>query len=223
MKKNLVFGLVILSVFLVLSATFASTKAASYSQLGVQTGDRADYSLIQDHPYPVNMSNAARINFDTVTGTFVSLTLLTYYPNGTVSSTITRMGDVSMGANYTYLYVIAVNLTKDDPIFSGATFKINETIPLAVAGLQRLVNHLKVSVGFAHYDLYWDQATGLMVKANQHIVSNGGIWQNLTLTSTTVFSTSNVPASFDLVLVAAIGGVVGVLAMATVIVVRRRK
>jgi hypothetical protein len=218
MKKNLAFGLVVISVFLLLSATFASTKAASYTQLGVHTGDTADYTYKQDIPAPINASNAARINFTSVSGTYIRITLTTYYPNQTVSSTNNRQGDVSIGGNYTYLYAIATNLAKDDPIFSGATMKINETIILAIAGGSRIVNHFVGTVGAAYYDLYWDKETGLMVKANQHLLTDGHLWQNLTLTSTTVFS-----FGFDPVLLVLVGGAIGVVVVAAIIIVRRRK
>ncbi|WXG47016.1 MAG: hypothetical protein WED05_10215 [Candidatus Atabeyarchaeum deiterrae] len=215
MKKNLAFGLVVLTLFLLLSVTFPSTKAASYTQLGVHAGDTADYTVRLGGFFPNTAVNAARVTFWSVSGSYISGTFTIYGPNHGESSTYTISGDASSGTNHIYWYAIAINLTKDDPIYSGATMKIDETITLAIAGESRIVNHFVGAFDGVYYDLYWDKETGLMVKS---YICFPDFVENLTLTSTTVFSFGYYPVKLVLV-----GGAVAVAVLAVIIALRKRK
>jgi hypothetical protein len=213
MRPRRVRTLAVLIILLVLSATVASALAADYGQVGVREGDSADY-LTSSTVYPYNLTTKYHVYYYSVAGTYVIINGFYLFPNGTVQGTESVAGDVSVGQNLIYLNAICSNLAAGDPIYSNATWKINETITMNILGKPRLVNHANFLLVGAPYNVYWDKATGLMVAQQAHLTPTS--WINYTLTSTTAFT------DVTILVYITIGSFVAIFVVA-VVALRRRK
>lgn len=216
MRKKLAYGLALLSVLLVVSATYTPALATTY-QLGVQAGNTADYTAAIS-----SISNVTKghMSVHNATGTIAGLDFTFMYPNGTVatSSSISVMVDVTStnGSDIGFIFLIAKNLTHGDSVYPTATLTINETTTMIVAGANRTVNHLSLA-GVDNF--YWDKATGVIVKMNFFFFA----WINLTMTSTNMWSAGGL-FGLDTTTLLIIGGVVVlVIIVAAVLLMRRRK
>jgi hypothetical protein len=101
-------------------------------------------------------------------------------------------------------------------------YVINETTSMLVAGAVRTVNHLRIAAdnygaGDYHPDIYWDKATGVLVKAN---ILRYSTWTNITMLSTNMWSNGDWTT---LLLIG--GGVALVIAVACLVasVIRKRR
>jgi len=174
----------ILLVLLALLANCTRASAADYEKVGVKLGNTADYDTsLTSHAY-----NRTHILVYGIVGTLVYLNFTYYFPNGTVGDEYQWIGDVFAGVpNYFYVYLLAANLTAGDPIYSGASMTINETVTMTFAGTPRTVNHLLLTSW--PLEAYWDKATGLIAKLNFWLLG----WINMTIISTDVWSTVTPP------------------------------
>ncbi|WXG47118.1 MAG: hypothetical protein WED05_10745 [Candidatus Atabeyarchaeum deiterrae] len=211
MKKSIAFCLVVFSIFIMLAATSNPTWAANYSNVGVKVGDYADYTAsVGSFNY-----TRCRVYVYGIVGTDVTLNLTYYDANGKAYPQLQLQGDIYIGSGYFLLFpaLIAGGLGKDDPIYSGSSAKINETVTMTFASESRAVNHLLIPNVF-YWDYYWDQATGFPVKVNNWFLG----WTNLTMTSTTLWS----PPSISLTTILFIANLIEVALIVVVFYVGKR-
>jgi len=207
-------GLGILSMLLLM--TTASPASATTYAVGVAVGDTADYNVSLTY-----MPEAASMHLSVygIVGTAVTLDYSFVFKNGSHSASSQLTGDIANGAgDLIYLYLIAKNLTTNDPIYSGSSFKINHTETMNAAGASRTVCHLNLTKGFTPGNIWWDRGTGLLVKSNFLFWIFG--WYNLTLTATSKWSAGLF--GLDTTTLLLIGGGAIVL-IAVIAVVLRRK
>lgn len=186
------------------------SRAADYTKVGVRVGDTADYVS------SITGKNYTRLHilvYGLTAGTVVTLELTYYDSNGKQYPWGTVTGDTYLGSGYIFYYLVAPNLVEDEGIFHGASYTINETTTLTVAGVSRSVNHLRLD-GFYYLDIYWDQSTGIVVKCSIWFIG----WTNLTMTSTSLWS-----AGLSSTQLLIIGGAVVVMLVAVAYYVGRRR
>jgi hypothetical protein len=232
-KRESIVGLALISMILVLSVATFSTRvtATDFSKVGVKSGDWANYLY--------TMANASTeytiretVNFTNVAGNTVTLNWTVYNINGTKRGSQVFVGNVSttlatfyvqgfgnMTAPVMFEYIIPANLSAHDPIYSGAPYTINETVPMVVANLSRQVNHLNVTQIAPEYqtllnmsiNIYWDRETGITVAEDLYSPTTS-MRNNMTLTSTSLWHQTS---GLTLQQVLLIGG--GVIAIAVVV------
>jgi hypothetical protein len=213
LKKTLSFTLAALTIILVLSVTINIAPAANYTKLGVQVGD---YAVYKSSITSSTINKTVMLIYGIV-GTTVYLNFTNYLPNGAIASKDQAITDTVGGSFVGWAYITASNLTANDPVYSGAAYKINETKSMTIGGAARTVNHMNFT-GFGTYlDDYWDKTLGIMVKLNFFILIG---WWNYTLIS---FTSPGAPiAGISLTTIAAIGeGVVIILLLVYIVVSRR--
>jgi len=188
-------------ILIILMITFRPSRAANYYQIGVKVGDTADYEA------KVTYNNNTRLHVCVhgIVGTVVTLNLTYYNKTGQQQPTIQVEGDMYYGIGYPYilcLYLITANLQKGDPIYYGASIKITDNVPMNVAGASRAINRYNDPT-YSPLDIYCDQATGIMIKLN--VLTFLG-WENLTLTSTSLWSSGG--GGVPLFVILLIGGII---------------
>ncbi|WXG46070.1 MAG: hypothetical protein WED05_05310 [Candidatus Atabeyarchaeum deiterrae] len=167
---------VLLLVLASLSGILNPLLATVSTEVGVEVGDIADYVFIEG-----NLAwHFQHTQVTSVSGAIVSLNVTRFYKNGTVdpSGSGVLTGNVSRGDLYWNL--ITVGLSVGDrcaPSNSGVS-SINKTFTASIAGRSRVVNEASLDP----FSLWWDQATGLMVR----IFDSWGDF-DVTLVSTTAF------------------------------------
>ncbi len=151
-------------------------------KVGVKMGDTAHYSYYQNTTGYAGFTKAnltiTKIDRGNVTTSFV-----TY--NSTKHNTIIPWGNVSSGIGSTFpfpWFLIAANLTKNDPLWLNSFAWINDTSTMVAGGLARVLDHTNVTFPGASVDIYWDQVTGIVVRLNV-LISNTHYSWNLTSTS----------------------------------------
>jgi hypothetical protein len=212
MRNVLVSTLAILSLLLMVSAPSATPLAPDYTRVGVKLGDSAIYR-ISDSIYPYNKT---RIVVHGILGPVVTLNRTFYNPDGSIWGQSQIPTDLITGIGLGIM-LIAANLTTNDPIHSGDTIAVNETIQIVVTGALRTVNHANYYGG--HLDGYWDKATGLVTELRW---SPGGHWMNYTLLSTTAWAPDTVPSLLNMTTIVLVEGVVIVVLVIALIVLATR-
>jgi hypothetical protein len=214
MKKTCASALAVFSLLLVLSAASATPLAPDYSKVGVKVGDTATYRS----SFTTEIWNKTKLLVYGIVGTVVYLNYTNYNPDGSPTPTGQWTIDVLAGSFLLFGFLIAGNLTAGNPFYSGCPWAINGTSQMVVGGALRTVNHANYNGG--GFNVYWDQATGLMTEL--HLSFMG--WQNYTLLSTTAWAPDTVPSLLNMTTIALIEGVVIiVLAIALVVVASRRR
>nr|MDO8098728.1 hypothetical protein [Candidatus Njordarchaeota archaeon] len=181
-----------------------------------ESRDTADYSIAFSME-----ENATKLHLFVygIVGTTVTLNMSYTFNNGSTSKPEQATGDIATGAgDIIYLFLIAKDLTTNDPIYSGSSYKINHTETMTVAGASRTACHLNLTGGFTPGNLWWDQQTGIVVKSNFLLWIFG--WFNMTLTATSLWSAGLFGLSWTTL--AIIGGAAVVLIAVIAIVLRRR-
>jgi hypothetical protein len=154
---------------MVLSASAIPTSATSY-QLGVQTGNYADYSVSV-----TSIPGAARahLSVSKVSGTVATLDLTFTYSNGSLVpngffSSLHPSIDVAStnGSQGLFVFLIAANLTVGDAIYPTSSMTLNGNSTMIATGVNRTVNHFQMAVGGTSYNIYWDKDTGILVQMN---------------------------------------------------------
>ncbi len=189
MRKSLACSLAALSILLVLCATLSPTTAANYNKVSVRVGDTATYKV----SLTASTDNKSTTLVWGIVGTLVYLNATYYLPSGAVDSKNQYLVDVYAGSVLlTYMFLIAGTLSKNDPLFHGATgLWINDTTSMVIDGVNRTVNHFRAPGGFE--EAWWDKETGLMVKANIFLFFG---WLNYTqMLSTNAWSAPAPPPS----------------------------
>lgn len=187
MRKSVVYSLALMSVLLVLTTPVSFASAADYTKVGVKANDMVVYKL----SISAKTENKSIMLVSGINGTEVYLSYTNFFPNGTISSQSQQSTNVTTGSTLGWLSLIAANLTAGDPVYSGATTTINETVTMTTAGANRVVNHLYLSSGML--DIYWDKITGLMVKINFLFFG----WLNYTMLYTTAWPPGAQPPTID--------------------------
>jgi hypothetical protein len=183
MRKSLVYGLAMISVLLFLTVTYNPVAAADYTKVGVKIGDTATYKT----GISLATYNKTTYLIYGIVGSVVTINETDYNPDGSVNGKTQDQVDVYNGAGssllYTWAYLIASGLQAYDPVYSGATYKINDTGYMVVCGANRSVNHMRADGG--NTEAWWDRQTGLIVKL---VWSTFLGWFNYTMMSTTAWS-----------------------------------
>ena len=232
MKRKIAIALAALSIILVLTATTNTTMAATYTSIGVSPGSSSIYSETWSASVGTT-ENKMVITIFSVFAPSITFNVTYYHANGLVSRTQILTIDVSNSLPNQYFSmegIIATNLTKGDPAYPSAPYVINDSTPMTVAGANRTINHFKQG----HYNPatdywledWWDKATGITVKFNLYYPGSPGVWQNITMVSTTAWNPSPpapapAPSAFSTTSIIAIAGV-GIVALVVGFLVGRR-
>jgi hypothetical protein len=209
MRKKMISVLGILSMVLLVAAICNPASAATYT-VGVKVGDTADYTL------SVTAANYTRAHIVVhgVVGTTVTLNM-TSYDNASVAVNEDQVvGDIVTGSSLIWILLTGRNLNATDPVYSGATLTINETVQMDFAGASRQCNHIDYYGGAV--DIYWDKATGIVTKANAFIFFG---WMNMSMTATSLWPGGLFGLSTTTLIIIA---VVGVVVVAAIVLVARR-
>jgi hypothetical protein len=178
LRKSLGYSLALLSILLVLTATTSSTTATNYTKVGVKIGDTAVYHS----SFTGSTINKTVIQVYGIVGTQVYLNFTDYYSNSTAAPSYQMITDTFAGSFSGWVYLIASNLTANDPIYSGCAYKINETKTMSIGGGTRTVNHLNATGWGFIINGYWDKTLGIMVKLDLFLWIG---WRNYTMISFT--------------------------------------
>jgi hypothetical protein len=193
-RSNLVAALLVLLAWSMIYSH--ACIAADYTKVGLNVGNTADYQTsVTGRAY-----NRTHLLVYGIVGTVIYGNFTDYNPDNTVNQTYQIIGDILLGSNNIFFFFTAANLTAGDPIYSGASWTINETITMTVAGTSRTVNHIRTADGL--FEAYWDKATGLMTKLNAWYI----YWFNMTIISTNAWSAPLPPPSAPLLSVELSGG-----------------
>jgi hypothetical protein len=231
MRRKLCSGLALLSVFVIISAAYMPlpVNAITYTG-GVPAGATVDYTYSQTN---VTTPNRIHINVTNVSTSKITYNIIFYNPDNSVNNSHNYLSyNITTLSLYgPYLYFIGANLNVSNPVYPGALYIINDTIPsYSIGGASRTVNHSNQtysSLGFPYVVVngWWDKPTGLLVKLSYHSIQPSAYWVNLTLTGTSLwtpgYGASGGGLNTTTLLLIGVGAVV-VIAI-VVIVVRRRK
>jgi hypothetical protein len=157
-------------------------------KLGVKVGDSAHYSFNWNATGAAGLTNAnltiTNIDRGNLTATF------TMY-NSTFSYKVTAWenftsGQMSSGGFPAPFFLLAANLTEDDPIWPNSPAWINNTGTTVAGGIARVTNQLNITgTGTSFVHVHWDQATGIVVTFNASLTSQHLRWS---LISTSLWS-----------------------------------
>lgn len=179
MSRRSLCTVALVSMFLFSFVTLAPASAADYTKVGVKQGDVAEYKEVSDaDPY-----TRIVLRVESIASPIVELNL-TFYIGATLNQS--RQYNYNVSTWVDHFLMIAANLTDHDQFYANPSCQaINFTEDMLFLGVSRTVLHLLYTRG-PYLELYWDKATGLLVKANYMTSPE---WINLTLTSTTAFAT----------------------------------
>lgn len=220
MRKKMVLGLGLLSMVLFVAMMCNPASAATYA-VGVKVNDTADYDVSTTLSGKTDATKMHVLVYGVV-GTTVTLNLTYTFENGSQSKPEQLSGDVA-GSNNVWYYLIAKNLTTNDPISPSSILKINGTETMTAAGASRTVCHLNSTFIFDSGNVWWDRETGILVKSNLLILVSlwplHFAWINATLTSTSIWSGGLFGLSTTTLIIIA---VVGVVVIAAIVLLARR-
>jgi hypothetical protein len=180
MKRKLVWTMMLLTLVLSAGIVVSPIAAANYSKIGVRTGDYAVYST----RYTLSTANRTYVFVSNAVDTFSNLTITDYFADGSLQQSYAVFGNVSKGEALVWYWLVPANLSAGDLIYDGASRKVNETITMMVAGASRSVNYVGYNIGTIVFDIYYDRATGIMVREN---IKTGYSWGNRTMISTNLW------------------------------------
>ena len=203
MKKRIVF-LTLISVSL-LSTMVLTSVVAQPRIVGVNVGDWFEYNDVAvtwssndpNATFPpsgwewlkeTNETEWMRLSVEQVSGTNITLQMLTHYRNGTEE---TSGGDVDIDTgdgNMTFM-AISADLNANDTIYSSpdwSDYKINETISRTYPDGVRNTNHLNMTYEYSwnisetqyyYYmsqNFYWDRESGIFVESHFEVTNQTG-------------------------------------------------
>lgn len=223
--------MLLLGVLLTISCV--PSQGVNYPKIGVKIGDYADYSYTfwfngsYHTPFDWYRILVANISLSSIPGyTELSIEFDGHFANGTWYSPWTGHLDLSNNSVLTggvvddIMWIVPADLVNGQLV--SIPYVINETTSMLVAGAVRTVNHLRIAAdnfgaGDYHPDIYWDKATGVLVKAN---ILRHNTWTNLTMLSTNMWSNGDWTT---LLLIS--GGVALVIGVACLVafVIRKRR
>jgi hypothetical protein len=222
-NKREAFSIVVLVTLFAFSAMLDLSSAATYDSIGVEPGATATYAIAQRSTLGGGTYNfSATVTIESINGTRVTLRIREYLPNGTLSSDWLMTGDAATGGLMPFL--IVANLLEGDPVFSGASARINETASITIAGTPRPANWVTM-LRDSRLEECWDQRTGLLLIEKSYNPRCSS-WRNWTLTSTTAFvggGASEEAAALVPYLLAGAIGVMTTLVFAAIVADRRMK
>lgn len=249
MNKRIVL-LTSVSVFL-LSAMVVTLALAQTRVVGVNVGDWFKYSDIAvnwssndpNATFPpsgwewleeTNETEWMRISVEQVSGTNITLQMLTHYGNGT-EETSGGHGDIDTGDGNMTFMAISADLNANDTIYSSpewSDMKINETITRTYPDGVRETNHLNMTYEYSYtlneteyyyytsQNFYWDRESGIFVESYFEVTNQTGeyltTWSSLArITDSNVWVIPEFPTYTSVVLAFAI------LTVSTVMIKRR--
>jgi hypothetical protein len=231
MRRKLCSGLALLSILVIISATYMPVNATITYTAGVTAGTATDYTYSQTN---VTTPNRIHIDVTYVNTSKIVYNIFYYNPDNSVNNSyLYRSYNVTtLGLYGPYLYFIGANLNVTNPVYPGALYVINETIPsYSTGGASRTVNHSNqtyssLGIPYLVVNGWWDKPTGLLVKLSYHSIQPIAYWVNLTLTGTSLWTpgygaSAGGPNTTTLLLIGV--GAVVVIAIVAIVVVRRRK
>jgi hypothetical protein len=229
-RKPVLIAIVLLTLFTLSTASITAAKAdptASWSPgitsyvPGVTVGTIANYSF---HQTGLTI-NIVLTNVTAINGAVVTFSKTEYVGN-VKDNTHSLTENVSSQQSIAYYYYVAANLGTDDPIASGSTLSINNTITgFAIAGTTRTAVHMNITFngGANNINGYWDQSTGLMLKYQYRVNTGNPTYDftaNWTLTSFKLGQSGGFTISPTLL--ALLGGGAIVIIAIIVVLVRRK-
>ena len=182
-----ILSVLLLSSLILSSFTVTTCKAEDYTRVGVKVGDWAHYSI------DTNMTSShwdfLNLTVTNIDRSNVTINLVLY--NSTNQNTVDLTGNLTSGGIWGNL--VSANLTKGDPLWIGSPYLINDTSTLIAGGKARVCNHLDFTQYLLFFtdeeDLYWDKATGILVRYNDISSTGSGHDQvGYTLISTSLWS-----------------------------------
>lgn len=161
--------------FLSLTSVEAQTRT-----VGVHVGEWFKYGEISGNGTLLEQCQNVDSWLMTVTnvsGTNVTVQVVTNFKNGTSSSKSTE-GDVVSGSGFENSFlVISAGLEVHDAIYLSQAFSsytINETISKAYLDDTRPTNHLMLDNEQFNGGFYWDKATGMLVEVFEELINPSG-------------------------------------------------
>lgn len=225
MKRKLACIFAVMATLLILSSsTTPIVSAANYSAVGVRTGDRQVYSYKTNMGGSINNVTIFTVYILGVTGTQISFVRNYNYPNGSYYGSDSYTENVSQWVfgKHVWLILIPANLSVNDPIQSGAPYKVNQTFSATFAGVSRTVSNVSFMSAGKSCSKEYDKATGIFLYSNLYLGSNQ--WENISLISTTLWSApTSAPSSTNWLMIGlgAIGGLI--VGVAIGFAIKRRK
>jgi hypothetical protein len=181
MRKALAYSVAFASIILLLAVACAPARATTYT-LGLTLGTTGTYSTSTTHINETGMD----ILVTWTNATALTLASTDHYSNGTVGHRYDTWdvrygpgGNISLA--FEWIMVVAANLNAGDQVAQyGTTATINSSTSMFVAGTIRTVNLWQLGDDLF---VYWDKATGLMVKQIMNLGTILG-WFNYTMIAT---------------------------------------
>ncbi|WXG44923.1 MAG: hypothetical protein WED04_12985 [Promethearchaeati archaeon SRVP18_Atabeyarchaeia-1] len=215
MRKGIACALVALSILLVVSSSFAPTRAADYTKPGAVVGTNAYY----DYAYSAAgfAINAIRVRVTAVSGSVLTLEKTEYNPGGSVNNTHSGTFDVNV-YQYGIWRFVAANITAGEaPYPSSGGWKFNSTVSnYHIAGRYWTANYINGTIMDINVVAYIDKLTGVLLVWRYN--NGAGLTENYTLNSYYIES-----GGIPLTLVLVAGGAAALLVIVAALMYMRRK
>jgi len=219
----------LVAIFITLLTSVSPISAAEYT-VGVKAGEwikygefSASYTGIGTEPAEITVWNSTewmKLEIQSVSGTNVTAEAFSYYIDGT-NNTQEMVGDVATGDLSPE--IIPAGLKKGDAVsmlISGVTFNviINNTLTRTYVNANRRVNFLNFAysdpVFTLRFTVFWDQATGVLLKLFRYQSMSGQTKQwSFKAIETNMWSPDNLGLTSDNAIY-----IVGIMAVVVVIV-----
>jgi hypothetical protein len=214
MKRKLACLLAVMATLFILTSSATPTvAAANYKAVGIKNGDVATYTYKTNMGGTIDQVATTTTYILGISGTQVTFVRDYNYANGSYYGSDSYTENVSqyVPGNHIWLRLIPANLSVNDPIQVGSSYKVNQTFPATFAGVQRSVNNVSFMSSGKSCSKEYDKATGLFLSSNLYLGSSQ--WENVSLVSTTAWSApTSVPTNWLMVGLGAVGGlIVGVV------------
>jgi hypothetical protein len=159
----------------------ASVTVVAQLLVGVKEGDWIEYNITYTGTPPEYYPERARIEVNAVEGTQITAEITTRRLNGTSD---TQSGTFDLITGTPELLLIPANLDLDDNFYSDAIDN-NITITGIDDSLYAYARRTVVSATVSQIEFSWDQATGILLKADQTtdvftqkwLIAATNIWQ----------------------------------------------
>lgn len=252
MQKIFLLAFIILSILFI--GSFGMVLGEMMSNVGVSNGDIFQYSykcyFNSNDPhavpppdlYSINQTDYFMINVTGVSGASVNFETMLRALNGSSSLGVGSM-DMGTGmmsisgyggpASASGFYFMAPNVGMMGRMFpsSGVSPTINDTLMMPYAGGSRLTNHFvtnenNTAIGvYNDMDVYYDQATGVMVQWRQETIQTSGSFQTnstqmMKITSSSTWAIPEFPFS-GIISVFVVAGLISAFILSRMVKLKR--